>query len=34
MIHLFNKVYLSLDDYIQTDLDRVVIGKSGNQMYQ
>lgn len=34
MIHLFNKVYLSLDDYIQPDLDRVVIGKSGNQMYQ
>jgi hypothetical protein len=34
MIHLFNKVYLSLDDFIQPDLDRVVIGRSGNQMLQ
>jgi len=32
MIHLFNKVYLSLDDFVQTDLDRVVIGRYGNPM--
>ena len=29
MIHLFDKVYLSLDDFIQTDMDRVVIGRYG-----
>jgi hypothetical protein len=32
MIHLFDKVYLSLDDFIQTDIDRVVIGRYGNIM--
>ncbi len=32
MIHLFDKVYLSLDDFIQTDMDRVVIGRYGNVM--
>ena len=29
MLHLFNKVYLSLDDTIELNLDRVVIGTKG-----
>ena len=32
MLHLFNKVYLELDDKIELNLDRVVIGRQGNAM--
>jgi hypothetical protein len=32
MIHLFDKVYLSLDDFVQTDVNRIVIGRFGNPM--
>jgi len=32
MLHLFNKVYLELDDKIELNLDRVVIGRQGHAM--